>query len=456
MPAITKSTTFRAKALIEPKAWEGLSSTVTIHHTDYTAPQSEFAERPFDDREASFPDMPVFNPSSTAGIIDTSWEVNETWTLENTTSVTGIDVQRKALPGDGNAQIDGLEIVTEPRVQLTALDGDLKILGGIYFFHNEQHETIDLFGGGDFDDETTTAAVFTEGTWTFAEDFDLTLGLRYEVEHHQRIGEMFLFEIDLDETYDALLPKLGVAWHPTEEFTLGVVGYGGYNGGGAGFTYDFPFESYVFKPEYSGTVEAYSRAELFDRRLTLTGNVFYSRYKDMQLPFDLNPDPDIWAVVIRNADWVDTYGAEAGIRLLAMPGLEFFADLGYLETEITEYSGSDSEGNDLAVSPNFTADFGVIYRHESGFEFGADARYTGDYFSSVENDPREEINSYWVVNAQLGYAWGEDENFRVFGFINNLLDADDPTLIEAGATSADGAANVLHPRTFGVGMEVLF
>ena len=72
------------------------------------------------------------------------------------------------------------------------------------------------------------------------------------------------------------------------------------------------------------------------------------------------------------------------------------------------------------------------------------------------DDPREEIDSFWVVNTQLGYGWGEDRNVRLFGFINNLLDADDPTLIEAGATSADDSANVVHPRTFGVGLEVYF
>ncbi len=126
-PSDYESTDFRAKALIEPRAWEGFKSTITINHTDYSAPQSEFVERPFDEREASFPDMPVFNPKSTAGIIDTSWEVNETWTLENTTSIADIDIRRKALDGDGNAQIDGTEIVTEPRVRLTALDGDLSI-----------------------------------------------------------------------------------------------------------------------------------------------------------------------------------------------------------------------------------------------------------------------------------------------------------------------------------------
>ncbi|HWA51259.1 MAG TPA: TonB-dependent receptor [Dongiaceae bacterium] len=455
-PSDFESLNFRGKVLVEPEAWEGFKATFTLNHNEYTAPQTESVERPFDEYEAAFPDMPVFNPSTTTGVLDASWQINDNWAVENTTSVSGVDIQRKALDGDGNAEIDALEIVSEPRVRFTGLDGNLKILGGVYVFHNEQDEVIDLFGGGAFDDSTDTVAVFSEMTWTFLEDFDLTLGARYENEQRRRTGEMFVFAIDLDETYDAFLPKAGLAWHPTEEFTVGIVGSRGYNGGGAGFTYDFPFESYVFKPEYVWTAEAYSRAELFDKRLSLTGNVFYSWYKDMQLPFDLNPDPDIWAFVIRNADRVETYGAEIGMRWLAMPGLEFFADAGYLETEITKYSGSDLVGNDLAVAPNFTADVGVIYQHESGFEFALDARYTGDYFSSVENDPYEEIDSYWIVNAQMGYVWGDDRNVRLFGFVNNLLDADDITTLEKGATPADDSAGIIPPRSFGVGLEVYF
>ena len=446
----------RGKMLIEPEAWEGFSATFTINRSEYTAPQTESVERPFDEYEAAFPDMPVFNPSSTAGILDASWQVNDTWTLENTTSVTGIDVQRKALTGDGNVQLDALEIMTEPRVRFIGLDGDLKILSGVYYFHNDQDETIDLFGGGAFDDETTTVAVFGEGTWTFLEDFDLTLGARYENEKRRRTGQMFLFEIDLDKTYDAFLPKAGLAWRPTEGLTLGATVSRGYNGGGAGFTYDFPFESYEFKPEYVWTYEAYGRAELFDKTVNLTGNLFYSRYKNMQLPFDLNPDPDVWSMVVRNADRVKTYGAELGVRWLAAPGLEFFGDIGWLETEITRYRNSEIAGNDLAVAPNLTADIGVIYQHESGFEFSVDARYTGDYFSTVENYDNEAIDDYWVVNAQAGYVWGDDRNVRVFGFVNNLLDADDITTLEAGATPADDTAGILAPRSFGVGAEIYF
>ena len=468
-PGDFESLNARAKLLIQPEAWEGFSSTITVSHSNYTAPQTEGITRPAKDHEASYPLMPTFNPESTGGVFDTRWQINDNWALENTTSVTGIDIERKALPGDGNATIDAVEIVSEPRVRFTSTDGNFNALGGIYVFNNEQDEFIDLFGTGDFHDETNTVAVFGEATVTVFDDFDITLGARYEREHRRRTGVLkemdfgggFIigpFENDLDETYDAFLPKLGVAWHPTDQLTFGAVVSRGYNGGGAGFTYDAPFESYTFKPEYVWTYEAYTRAELLDKKLQLTGNLFYSRYKDMQVPLDLNPDPDIWSYVIRNADRVETYGAEFGARWLAAPGLELFGEVGLLETEISKYKGSDFKGNELALAPAVTADFGVLYRHQSGFEVSADARYSGDYFSTIENLKEAEVDSYWLLNAQVGYVFGADANVRIFGFVNNILDSHDPTLIDPGAvgTTSDDVLYITQPRSFGVGLEAHF
>lgn len=457
-PEEFQSTTARVKLLIEPEAWEGFSSTITLAHSNYRAPQTEGVLRPAKDHESSYPFMPIFNPESTGGIIDTTWEINDNWALENTTSVTGIDVRRKALPGDGNVDLDSLEIMSEPRVRFTGLDGRLNALGGVYVFNNEQDEFIDSLGGGNFEDSTTTVALFGESTLTVFEDFDITVGARYEREQRRRTGTLFVFENDLDKTYEAFLPKFGVAWHPTDELTFGAVVSRGYNGGGAGFTFDPPFESYTYKPEYVWTYETYARAELLDKKLTLTGNLFYSRYKNMQVPLDLNPDPNEWAFVIRNADRVETYGAELGARWLALPGLELFGEVGLLETEIEKYKGSEFQGNDLALAPNVTADFGFLYRHESGFELSADARYSGDYFSTIVNREDEEVGSYWVLNAQAGYTFGADGNVRIFGFVNNLLDSHDPTLIEAGAvgTSDDDVLYITHPRSFGIGLEAYF
>jgi outer membrane receptor protein involved in Fe transport len=456
-PRQFESTTVRGKLLIEPEALAGFSTLITLVHSDYTAPQTELVSRPFDEHNSNFPDMPVFNPRSSSAILEPSWEIDENFTLEGTFSATDLLVKRKAPPGEGNAEIDGREVVTEPRLRISGFDGRLNGIGGIYFFDAEQDEFIDLFGGGTFDDHTRTAAIFGEATYSILEDVDITLGARFEQEKKRRTGGVGPFAIDLDETYDAFLPKFGVAWHAMEELTIGAVVARGYNGGGAGFTYDVPFQSYTFEPEYVWNYEAYARADLLGGKLALTGNLFFSDYKDMQLPFDLNPDPNIWAVVIRNADRVETYGAELGARWLALPGLELFGDLGLLKTEVTKNPGSGIEGHDLAQAPAVTADFGVIYRHESGVEFSADARFSDAYFSNIDNNPRGKTDPYFVVNSQIGYTFSNEYvDARIFAFVANIFDSSEPIVIEPGATPADDSAVILRPRTFGVGLQMTF
>jgi iron complex outermembrane recepter protein len=194
----------------------------------------------------------------------------------------------------------------------------------------------------------------------------------------------------------------------------------------------------------------------YDGKLSLTGNLFFADYKNMQLPFDLNPDPNLWSVVIRNADRTITYGAEIGARWLALPGLEVFADIGLLKTEITDYPGSGVEGNDLPQAPAFTTDFGAIYHHSSGFEISADARFSDAYYSDVQ-EPRGKTDPYIVVNSQVGYTFVNDlASVRLFVFVDNIFDADEAILIEQGATPADDIASILRPRTFGVGLQMTF
>src|SRR3546814_3370503 len=81
----------------------------------------------------------------------------------------------------------------------------------------------------------------------------------------------------------------------------------------------------------------------------------------MQLPYNLSPV----SVVIRNADRAHTDGTEFGARWQATPELALHGGVGLLKTEITEYSGSGLEGNELPRSPAFTGSAGVLYRNRS-------------------------------------------------------------------------------------------
>lgn len=448
-PHEIEATTARAKLLIEPAALEGFSTLVTLNHSKIRNPQVESVMRPYDDHVVSLPVMPVFEPRTTSGIIGTTWELNDSLTFANTLAYTDFRIKRYTEPGSGNAQIDGREFVAEPLLRFKALDGRLTGLGGLYYFNAHQDEYIDLIGGGTFDDRTETKAAFGEATYALTDNFDVTLGARLESERRERVGGVFIFQIDLDEEYEVFLPKLVLTWRPSDILTVGTVVGRGYNGGSAGFTFAPPFESYTFDEEYVWNYEAFARASLAGGKLALTGNVFYSDYEDMQLPFALSE----LSTVIRNADEAETYGVELGVRWKPVRALEVFGEVGLLETKVTSYPGSGIEGNELPRSPATTASFGTILDHPSGLQLTLEARYSEAYYSDVQSNPRGKVDPYWLANAQAGYNFS---GFRVFAYCSNLFDADDPVYIFPGETTADDTANILRPRTYGVGVEVEF
>jgi outer membrane receptor protein involved in Fe transport len=452
-PGLFKSTMLRGKLLFEPQALPQLSTLLTLSRVDAYAPQGGEVVRPFGDHDASYPPMPRFGTLADNAIATINWAFDDTLALETVLSATQLEVRRSAEPGDGIAKIDANEYVAEPRLKFTLDAGRLTGFVGAHVFHNDQDEYIDLFGGGTFDDSTDTYALFGESTLQTDANIDITLGGRFERERHQRSGGVGPFAIDFDETYKVFLPKLSVAWRVDPDLTLGFVVSRGYNGGGAGFTYDVPFTNYLYKPEYLWNYEAFSRASLFGGRLSLVGNVFYNRYKDMQLPFDLNPDPAVWSYVVRNADEAETYGAELNTRLQLQPNLEVFANLGLLKTEISRYAGSGVQGNELARAPAYSVDFGATYTHASGIELNVDARYSDAYYSDVNNDPRGRIDPYWVANAQIAYTLGKA---RVFAAVKNIFDRTQPLLISPGDDRADDVATLMQPRTVSMGVQLAF
>ncbi|MES0873779.1 TonB-dependent receptor [Sinimarinibacterium thermocellulolyticum] len=462
-PAELEATTLRGKLLFESASVEGLSTLLTINHADHTAPQVEFARRPFADRESPYQDPdnfstdPTFNPRSTGAIIDTRWNLSGGRHFENKLAYTDVRIERRAQPGNGNVITDIRELFLEPRLAFGALDGRLSGFGALYLFRADQDEIGDIIGGSDFEDLTTTAAVFGELTYALTPALDLIAGGRYEQEKRERSGSANVFVLDFDETYSEFLPKLGLSWQASGQWTLGATVARGYNGGGAGFTYDEPFTSYAYDAEYVWNYEVFARAALLDRRVTLQANAFVADYEDLQLPFDLNPDPQIWSVVIRNAERARVSGAEFGARWLALPGLELFGDVGVQRTEIRRYpneQGQSLEGNELARAPDVTANAGFTWRHGSGFELGADVRYSSAYYSDVRNQAQDEVDAYWLVNAQAGYRIVP--NVRVFAYATNLLDADEPVLIEPGdvSTPDDDVAALLRARRIGIGVDL--
>ena len=457
-PGVYESSSARAKLLIKPKALPGFSTLVTLAHTEYKAPQAEGVARPFDDRtvpaSASYAQMPQFAPRVTSGVVDTTWALSTgcRWTTASSQATSRFGATRS--PATASRRSMDHDYTLEPRLRYNAPDKSWSGFVGLYGFHASQHDTLDLFGGGAWDDRTRTSAVYGEATFALNPALDLTAGARYEREHRLRQGTLAFFTTDFDETYKTFLPKLDLAWKIDPTTTVGTALSRGYNGGNAGFTYDTPYVNYTYKPEYVWNLEGYARSRLLDGRLRLTGNVFYSRYRDMQLPFDLNPDPAVWAYVVKNAPRAETYGTELGATWLAARGLELSGELGFLRARVTRYPESGVEGHELPRAPKLTAVFGVNWRAEQGLQAGASARYSSGYYSDITNVARGRVEPGWIFNARASYPVGKA---RVFAYVNNLFDSRRPLLISAdpgAASNAGDIANLPRSRTLGVGVEL--
>ena len=453
----------RGKLLIAPSSSQ-MRTLVTFTHTEGYEPQNPLATRPFDEYRGQFSTPPQpgrnarFQIRANTGIVDTSWSLNDALTLQAVASAADVQVRRTTDPGRGIAGVDAREYSFEPRMRMSFLDERVKGFLGAFVFRADQDEALDLsrqtpVAPMTFEDSTDTNAVFGEVTFAMTPSVNLVLGARYEEEQRLRTGGLSIFSINFDETYREFLPKASVAWNIDESSTIGVVVGRGYNGGGAGFTFFPPFVTYTFEPEHVLNYELFTRTLLLDNRLAISANVFYNDYSDLQLPFDLNPDPANVSNVIRNADKAETYGLEVSARFAPAKALQLSFDAGVLQTKVTKYPGSGIEGQELARSPGYSLSLGISYLPVESLELNLNGNYSDSYYSDLPNDSAEIVDSYFIANARASYTLGKA---RVFVSVNNLTDEVVPVSLSAGPVRENDLAILLEPRSVYGGIEFRF
>src|SRR3546814_13615619 len=121
----------------------------------------------------------------------------------------------------------------------------------------------------------------------------------------------------------------------SDAVTFGATVGRGYNAGGAGFSFEFPFPSFVYEKGTVTNYEGFVSASPLAGRLRINANIFFNDYRGLPLPFDVNPDPVSGSLVIRNAKRATTYGAKVEERHKALKGHERLANAGQLQTKVT-------------------------------------------------------------------------------------------------------------------------
>lgn len=446
-PREIEVTNIRGKLLFNPAGLHDLTTKLSVNHYDSRAPQNE-ALSPANPTSSRFDRRrPVVETTSTSGIWDIAWEPTEQLSLQNKFIYTDFNNHRRTADKLPWADIDGKEFQMEPLARFGAEHDVWRGLAGVRYFHASQDEFVNLFGGSRFRDKTETYSAFGELTWAVMPQVDITAASRVEREHRQRKGGKAR-RVDFDKTWDVFLPKLDVAWKPLPQQTLGVKVARGYNAGGAGMTFSPPLIDYTYDPEYVWNYELYSRHGIKDFNLELTTNVFYNDYKDMQLPYYL--DSNMNAMMIRNADKVETYGAEFGATWKPMLDFELNSSVGLLKTKIKKFSDSRIDGHELPRAPAFTANMGAKYRLMAGLELSGNVTFSDTYYSQYDNDQRGHIPARVIANMQLAYTFKQG---RVSLFAQNLFDNDKRIMVVNNDVST---AIVQRPRLVGAVVQLDF
>ena len=283
--------------------------------------------------------------------------------------------------------------------------------------------------------------------------------------------------------FDVFLPSGAVTYNFTDDFSVFAGVRRGYRAGGTFLASALggsePFRVVTFGPEFLLSYEAGWRSQWLNKKLTFNGTAFFSDYNDQQVQF---VDGDGFSNIV-NAGETSLHGLELSADYKATENWNIYTSIGLLESDVSEFILQEDDpatpdeneevdlgGNDLARSPAISFTIGTSYQHSSGLFGSISLNYQSPYESDIFNLGPDELGEgltertepMTLVNARIGYDIGA---FTITGFVTNLLDDNDPELINIGASEAlinpgtlnrISSATLRQPRSFGISIDAAF
>ena len=294
-------------------------------------------------------------------------------------------------------------------------------------------------------------SIYGQATVNLNESNRVIWGLRYtEDEFASDVTNFFGLQTfspsdDLDETTGRLAYERDV-----NEDTMVYVSYTkGFKPGGSNLTYGYPMDNEgfgaapapqlifpIFDSEMIDAFEVGLKSDFLDGRMRANVSAFTYEYENLQFQ---STDPDIYRGGVANIPESEMKGLELELIGLVSESLSFDLRVAYLDTEITSsYEALDNlqaelyffgeepiryslrenlQGNELAKSPELTANFGVEYVTDTSYGLlttTAELIYRGDFQQRVFNNPIvDQVDSYSIVNFTasldlIGDEWGID------------------------------------------------
>ncbi|MEO5569289.1 MAG: TonB-dependent receptor [Bacteroidia bacterium] len=311
--------------------------------------------------------------------------------------------------------------------------------------------------------KTSGASVYGQATYSITKKLDLTAGLRfdYEKKKYSVLGE---FQMDPDPNpfvtrpdtsasanFNALSPKAGMSFRMIETSLIFASYSRGYRTGGLTQLGSDPSQPplYPYDPEFSNSIEAGIKNNLFANRLDINISGFLTFVTDAQVPTLVLPDA---ITVTRNAGELKNQGIEVEAAATPMKGLEANYSIGYVNAEYTKLNLSqngvekDLKGAKQIFTPDLTSMFALQYSHGIGTKqqlkivIRGEWMYLGKQYFDLTNTIEQK--PYNLLNTHCGIA---AKNFELMFWARNMQD----TKYISYAYDF-GAVHLGNPRTLGV------
>lgn len=377
-------------------------------------------------------------------------------------------------------------------------DSRLQWIGGVFIYRAENEDTQPVFNtaftghsAGDYIQQSnsvvtqTGVAIFGQLDFKITDRLSLLGGLRYEIERsevdverfHLQNGEIFeapegtittpqgmipspllTDTFDARATFDALSPKIGFTYKISEDIFLFGHATRGYRPGGLN-----PFTNSAneteYEPESSWNYELGLKTSWLDNRLRANLTGFYIVWNDQQL-FNLI-DLNNFIFGIDNIGKSRSQGLELEMEWVPLQGLNLIANIGYLDTRISDFTllnffgeEIDNEGNEQGYSPHWNGNLSANYTWNLSKKIklftGLDYLFQTEMYFDPENTVRQD--AYGLINGRLGIAYG---SFELTTWVKNLSDVVYYSYgYGVGATQAFASYGL--PRTYGVNLQIKF
>ncbi|TAK54656.1 MAG: TonB-dependent receptor [Gammaproteobacteria bacterium] len=317
--------------------------------------------------------------------------------------------------------------------------------------------------------DSTSTAVFGQGTYALSDRLSLTAGARYsrdekEVARLRRsvnTGAITVPYLGAGDAWSAVSGRAGFEFRWSDDLMTYLSAARGYKSGGinGGSTTVSDFQP--FDPEYLWTYELGLRSDWLQRRLRVNASLFRSDYQDLQFRSQRTDQNNAPLVIVANVAEAEVQGFEIELSAVLAPGFELSAGAGHIDAEYTRVD----PGSPITTAMSFmdTPEWSYTFagQYTRTLAGGAtvttrlDYAWTDEQQRAVINTPLLVQEAYPTVNARLAFrSAGDRWELAVFG--TNLTDERVMTQAWDLSSLAFMDAQFGPPRQWGASFRINF